>query len=87
MNPPHDGRPESPSWADELAAVVSAMRDVRAMLLELNGRAALLTEAVDAIVHRIVDEHAADILDELVPLDELRAERDPVDAELERERL
>jgi hypothetical protein len=71
------------SWADDLEATIDALRDVRTMIAELHGRAAVLSEAVDALVLRIVDAHAAEILTEA----ELRRERDPIDPALLAERL
>lgn len=77
-------------WADLLEAAVTAMRDVRTMLFETNARAAVLTEALDELVGRIVDEHALEILAEdairAAGLD-LRLERDPIDAGLLAERI
>lgn len=72
-----------PSWADDLQATIDALRDVRAMIAELHGRAAVLSEAVDALVARIVDAHAVEIITDA----ELRRERDPIDPALLDERL
>ena len=70
--------PGRASWAELLESAVSAMRDVRTLELELMARSAVLTETLDALVARIVDEHALEVRG----LDELRAERDPIDAGL-----
>lgn len=83
------------SWADQLAATVTALRDVRSLILELHERAAVLDEAVALLVGRVVDEHAeeirADAQEHAARIVELAAtvaaERDPVDAELLDERL
>jgi hypothetical protein len=90
---PDSGRPARPpspagraSWAELLESTISAMRDVRTLELELMARSAVLTEALDELIGRIVDEHALDVVLEIRPLAELLAERDPVDAGLLRER-
>lgn len=84
--PPH-GEP-APSWADLLEAAVSSMRDVRTMLFELNARAAGLTETLDELVTRVIEELAAEIVTEdairAAGLD-LRLERDPLGPDLELE--
>lgn len=72
-----------PSWADELESAIESLRDVRTMIAELHARAAVASEALDALVLRIVDAHAVEIIAEA----ELRRERDPIDAELLAERL
>lgn len=87
-----------PSWAAQLAATISALRDVRSMILELHARAAVLGETLDDLVERVVDEHAEEIrlegeahaatIAELAALAAtLAAERDPVTPPLEREKL
>jgi hypothetical protein len=83
------------SWADTLEATVTALRDVRTMILELHERAAVLGETIDELVARVVDEHAEEIrLDRqahAATIVELAAvvasERDPVTAALDREKL
>lgn len=77
------GTTGSGSWSDLLEAVVTAYRDVRTLTLELNEREAVLGEAIDELVLRIVTDHAVEIISER----DLRGERDPVTRELLEEML
>lgn len=76
-------RPRAPSWADDLSALLVAMRDVHGGLIELEAREARLFELVERVTRRLLDEHAegiATIGDERdAPTPELLAEKLPGD--------
>jgi len=64
------GRPE-PSWASELSALLSAMRDVHGGLIELEAREARLFELVESVTRLLIEENARRVIaDERDPLDE-----------------
>ena len=76
MSSPTPTGSRGPSWAQDLSALLGAMRDVHGAILELQAREARLFELVERVTRRLLDEQAA-----------LVAERDPIDPELLAERL